>query len=132
MILAQDAKDKLDFNFILCQHHEGLPEIRMKSQAPSPKLAPFRLFWVSGFGHSFGFRVCGFGFILHCTVDEILRVAVGFRHRQCRRLHWAVSENAMHCADSRDAMSSRTLRGRCPAAIAISEGFEAQARLASW
>jgi hypothetical protein len=38
------------------------PETRMKPQTQSPKLAPFRGFWVSGFGHSFGFLVSGFGF----------------------------------------------------------------------
>ena len=40
------------------------PETRMKPQTQSPKLAPFRGFWVSGFGHSFGFLVSGFGFTL--------------------------------------------------------------------
>jgi hypothetical protein len=38
------------------------PEIRMKPQAQNPNGALVPLFWVSGFGHSFGFLVSGFGF----------------------------------------------------------------------
>src|ERR1019366_5701136 len=52
------------------------PEIRKNAQNPKPEMRTASLFWVSGFGHSFGFRVSGFGFPgsrflvpleVHCT-----------------------------------------------------------------